>query len=305
MPTPQPAIFTEGGHHYALEYRLRGHEDPAAIRAALASLPSRGSGGPSSPGDGGPHLLVAFGDALWRALAPAAVPDGLRAFETVEGPGGMRAPATQGDLMFWIHGDAIDEVFDAGLEIGAALSALGELRVDLRGFVYHDSRDLTGFVDGTANPRGADAVEAAVVSRGPGAGGTFVLSQRWVHDLRRFGALAVGDQERVIGRTKPDSVELSGDAMPADSHVSRTDVSRDGAAVKIYRRSFPYGTVGEHGLYFLAFACRLERFTVLLDSMFGRSGDGLHDRLLQFTRPVTGAYWFAPSVEDLREVLGR
>ena len=297
MPTPQAAIFAEGEHHYALEYRLRGHEDPAAIRAALASLRSRG--------EGGNHVGVAFGDALWRALAPAAVPDGLRAFETVEGPGGMRAPATQGDLMFWIHGDAIDEVFDAGLEIGAALSALGELRVDLRGFAYHDSRDLTGFVDGTANPVGAAAVEAAVVSQGPGAGGSFVLSQRWVHDLRRFGALAVGDQERVIGRTKPDSVELGGDAMPADSHVSRTDVSRDGAALKIYRRSFPYGTVGEHGMYFLAFACRLERFAVLLDSMFGRSGDGLHDHLLQFTRPVTGAYWFAPSIEDLTAELER
>ena len=298
MPTPQPAIFAEGTHHYALEYRLRGHEDPAAIRAALASLP----GGPQG-------RTIAFGDSLWRALAsaavpPVAVPDELRGFETVEGPDGLRAPATQGDLFFWVQGDATDEVFDAALEIGAAFSALGELRVDLRGFVYHDSRDLTGFIDGTANPKGEDAVEAAVVAEGPGAGGSFVLSQRWVHDLRRFGALAVADQERVIGRTKADSVELTGDAMPTDSHVSRTDISRDGEDVKIFRKSFPYGTAGEQGLYFLAFARRIDRFDLLLQSMFGLSGDGQHDHLLQFTRPVTGAYWFAPSLEDLASALG-
>lgn len=294
MAEPQPAIFAQAVHQYALEYRLRGSEDPAAICAALASLRS-----------GAPDRLIAFGDALWRELAPDAVPEGLRAFETLEGGDGLRAPGTQGDLMFWIQGDAIDEVFDTALEIGAACSALGELRVDLRGFVYHDSRDLTGFIDGTANPTGDDAIAAAVVAEGPGAGGSFVLSQRWVHDLRRFGALPVADQERVFGRTKPDSVELEGDAMPPDSHVSRTDIARDGEAVEIFRRSFPYGSVGEHGLYFLAFACRLERFSFLLESMFGLSGDGLHDHLLQFTRPVTGAYWFAPSVEDLAAALER
>lgn len=272
---------------------MRGHEDADAVRAALGSL-----AGLRVP------LVVAFGDVLWRSLAPAAAPDTLRAFSAIEGPDGLRAPATQGDLMFWIQGDAIDDVFDAALEIGTALSALGELRVDLRGFVYHDSRDLTGFVDGSANPKGDAARAAALVADGPGAGGSFVLSQRWVHDLRRFETLSTGVQERVIGRTKPDSVELEGDAMPPDSHVSRTDISRDGEALKIFRKSFPYGSVGEHGLYFLAFAREIRRFDLLLESMFGLGGDGVHDHLLQFTRPVTGSYWFAPSVEDLEAVRG-
>ena len=299
MPAPQPGIFAAGVHHYALEYRVRGREEPEAIRRALSG-PSRLW---AADDRSDPHVVVAFGDALWRALAPERVPAGLREFTAIEGADGLRAPATQGDLMFWIQGDALDANFDAALEIGGALSALGELRVDLRGFVYHDSRDLTGFIDGTANPTGGDAMAAAVIADGPGEGGSFVLSQRWVHDLRLFGALSVPDQERVIGRTKPDSVELTGDAMPPDSHVSRTDILRGGEAVKIYRKSFPYGTVGEHGLYFLAFACKLERFAFLLDSMFGSTGDGLHDHLLQFTRPVTGAYWFAPAVEDLAELL--
>ena len=296
MPAPQPGIFAAGAQHYALEYRVRGHEEPEAIRSALSGLAAVGE-------RTDPHVVVAFGDSLWRALAPGRIPAGLREFSAIEGADGLRAPATQGDLMFWIQGDALDANFDAALEIGGALSALGELRVDLRGFVYHDSRDLTGFIDGSANPVGDDAVAAAVIADGPAEGGSFVLSQRWVHDLRLFGTLPVPDQERVIGRTKPDSVELTGDAMPADSHVSRTDISRGGEAVEIYRKSFPYGTVGEHGLYFLAFACRIERFAFLLDSMFGLTGDGVHDRLLQFTRPVTGAYWFAPAAEDLAELL--
>jgi putative iron-dependent peroxidase len=107
----------------------------------------------------------------------------------------------------------------------------------------------------------------------------------------------------VIGRTKADSVELQGDAMPADSHVSRTDAKVDGVAMKIFRRSFPYGTVTRHGLYFLAFACDVERFDVQLRRMYGVSGDGLQDRLTGFSRAVTGAYWFAPAKEDLDAAL--
>ncbi len=92
--------------------------------------------------------------------------------------------------------------------------------------------------------------------------------------------------------------------MPADSHVSRTDVTQDGVALKIYRRSAPFGTVGEHGLYFLAFSCDPARFDVLLARMFGASDDGVHDRLTEFSRPVTSSYWFAPSEESLNTVFG-
>ncbi len=140
----------------------------------------------------------------------------------------------------------------------------------------------------------------ALVPQGqPGAGGAFVLSQKWVHDLEAFGALPVAEQERVIGRSKADSIELEGAAMPADSHVSRSDVTLDGVAQKIYRRSTPFGGVAEHGLYFLAFSCELSRFEVQLRRMFGVSGDGLHDRLMAFSRPLTGSYWFAPAEDDL------
>ncbi len=104
----------------------------------------------------------------------------------------------------------------------------------------------------------------------------------------------------MIGRTKPDSVELSADDMPPDAHVARTDVS----SAKIYRRSAPYGTAREHGLYFIAFACELARFDLLLARMFGTSGDGRADHLLDFTQPVTGSYWYAPSAAELATLLG-
>ncbi len=103
----------------------------------------------------------------------------------------------------------------------------------------------------------------------------------------------------MIGRTKADSIELEGDAMPATSHVSRTDVKLNGVAQKIYRRSVPFGGVAEHGLYFLAFSCDLARFDVQLRRMFGVSDDGLRDRLTEFSRPVTGSYWFAPAADEL------
>ena len=138
----------------------------------------------------------------------------------------------------------------------------------------------------------------------PGPGGAFVLSQKWVHDLEAFRALPVAEQERVIGRTRADSIELEGAAMPADSHVSRTDVKLDGVAQKIYRRSTPFGGVAEHGLYFLAFSCELSRFELQLRRMFGASEDGLCDRLTGFSRPTTGSYWFAPA-EDALMRLGK
>ena len=131
-----------------------------------------------------------------------------------------------------------------------------------------------------------------------------MLVQRWVHDLDKFAALDVAAQEAVIGRTKADSIELEGDDMPPDSHVSRTDVKKDGVALKVYRRSAPYATLARHGLYFLAFACARERHQIQLERMYGVSGDGLHDRLIEFSRADTGSYLFAPGERALAEATG-
>jgi putative iron-dependent peroxidase len=181
----------------------------------------------------------------------------------------------------------------------AALRPVATLATEQPCFVYLDSRDLTGFVDGTENPPVEEAPEVAAVAEGPGAGGSHVILARWVHDLTGFEALEVGAQERVIGRTKPDSVELADDVKPATAHIARVVIEVDGEELEIYRRSTPYGTVREHGLQFLAFSADPDRFDQMLARMFGTSGDGLRDELTEFSRPVTGAYYFAPARESI------
>lgn len=302
MAKPQPGIYREGSlFHHVLEYQIDESFDPQAIRTVIADAI------PQAVDQSEPRVasVVAFGSSLWQRLAPELLPEGLLEFTEIKGWGDTACPATQGDLLVWLHGQGHDDVFDAARSLHATVGTIAKLHLDQPGFTYRDSRDLTGFIDGTANPKGPAAHDAALVPAGQaGTGGAFVLSQRWVHDLPAFNRLSVADQEQVIGRTKADSVELQGDAMPETSHVSRTDVSLHGVPQNIYRRSFPYGAAAEHGLYFLAFACRVDRFAIQLDRMFGVSADDIHDRLTEFSRPVTGSYWFAPSCEALTEVFG-
>lgn len=294
MSTPQAGIFIEGSsHHFYLEYVINPTANLDNIRQALCK-----TGNATAT-----NQVIAFGPNLWTNLSPKDIPSGLRDFDAIEGVNGFHNPATQRDLFFWIHGNDLDDVFDHALDIQHIMAPVTSLKLDERGFTYHDSRDLTGFIDGTANPEDEKARLAAVVPDGEaGAGGSFVLSQKWVHDLDKFNALPIPEQEAVIGRTKPDSIELEGDAMSDDSHVSRTDVSEDGVALKIYRRSAPFGSVSEKGLYFLAFSCAVRRFDVQLHRMFGVSDDGLHDRIIEFSEPVTSSYWFAPSQESLADI---
>ena len=300
MDTPQPGIFVEeSAHHLFLEFSLQIGLDRATTENALLAAIElhRNRQGKT------PNLVVAFGPNLWTRMAPSQSPKALRPFDPIEGPAGISAPSTQHHVLVWIHGPGVDDNFDLALEIQRILAPIARLELDERGFRYHDSRDLTGFIDGTENPRGDDRLAVALVPEGePGEAGAFVLTQRWVHDLDAFHALPTEEQERVIGRTKPDSVQLRGDAMPPDSHVSRVDVSVDGVAQAIYRCSVPFGGVRENGLYFMAFACELSRFDVQLARMFGTVEDGLSDRLLQFSKPVTGSYWFAPSMEALENL---
>ncbi|MDE0693226.1 MAG: Dyp-type peroxidase [Gammaproteobacteria bacterium] len=277
----QEGIFEEGAaHHVLLEFEI--------ATPGEARLPGRHLIG--TPVEDGSQV-VAFGPGALGALAPAE----LQPFRAYAGQ--HTAPATQGDLFVWLHGHRRDELFARALEWRDALAPRAGIVREEQGFVFRDSRDLTGFVDGTANPKDDARQEAALVSEPPHAGGSFVLAQRWIHDLPRFGRLPTRDQERVIGRTKADSIELTGDAMRPDSHVSRTDLP----GTKIYRRSVPVGGVRDAGLFFLAFSKDPDRFTRLLDSMFGRTSDGMHDRLLGYSRPISGSFYYAPPRAALAE----
>lgn len=291
MPTPQPGIFVEGStHHRLLELGVPPHDQgglPGALSDLRAVLAAHRT----------VQHVVAFGPGLLRDLAPERRPSDHRAFAEIHGSAGHVAVATQADVFVWLHGAGPDVLFDAARAARRALAPAAEVVRETTGWEYRDSRDLTGFADGTENPPADEARGLAVVGQGSGAGGSFVLTQRYVHDLDAFATLPVTEQEATIGRTKPDSVELEG--KPPTAHISRVVIEEDGEELEIYRRSVPYGTTSEAGLFFLAFSSSLDTFDKMLAKMYGTAGDGLHDRLMDFSRPVSGAYWFAPPVEDL------
>jgi putative iron-dependent peroxidase len=178
----------------------------------------------------------------------------------------------------WINGSTPDVTFDHARAAWLAVLDVATLAAEQPAFVYRDSRDLTGFIDGTANPEPLDAPGVALIPPGlPGECGSHVLAMRWVHDLDAFHALVTSEQERVVGRTKRDSIEFPADQMPPTAHIARTQVSAGEKELQIYRRSVPYGTVGEHGLYFVAFSADRTRYDRMLARMFGTDEDGLRD----------------------------
>ncbi|RWR00846.1 peroxidase [[Pantoea] beijingensis] len=247
--------------------------------------------------DAGLGAVVAFGPTLWRDLTaePGAVE--LKDFLPL-GKGGI-APATQRDLLIHIQSLRHDVNFSVAQ---AALAAFGSsllIEEEIHGFRWVDDRDLSGFVDGTENPQGEARQQVAIISQGNDAGGSYVFTQRWEHDLKMWQRLNVSKQEQVIGRTKATSEELDSNVRPDTSHVSRVDLKENGQGLKILRQSLPYGTAsGTHGLFFIAYCATLYNIEQQLLSMFGER-DGKLDAMLRFTKPKTGSYYYAPSVEQL------
>jgi len=296
MSMPQHGIFAQGTvAHDFLEFDLRPGVGLGALRELRQPAVSAG----------GVNLVLAFGPALWRRLAPGHAPASLRPFSSIVAPDGRTAPATQHDVWLWINGSTPDVVFEHARSAAKTLEEAATLAAEQPCFVHRDSRDLTGFIDGTANPQLLDAPIVALVPHGqPGEDGSHVMAMRWVHDLDAFEALPVPEQERVFGRTKADSVELDDGAKPPTAHIARVEIhDSEGEELPIYRRSVPYGNVHEHGLYFVAFSADLQRYDTMLSRMFGTAPDGLHDHMTMFTRPVSGAYYFAPSLTLLHELV--
>lgn len=296
MATGQPGIFALGTRsHYNLEFDLLPGVAPGDVAAAVVQLRE------PTVTAGGFNLVIGFGAEVWRELAPeGGAPDALRPFDPVDGIDEHSAPATQHDIWIWVHGTGEDLALDAARTCAAVLAPVARLVTERPCFVYRDSRDMTGFIDGTENPPIEAALETALIPDGePGEGGAYVIAQRWIHDLAKFNAQSVPEQENTFGRTKPDSIELDDSVKPPTAHIARVVIEEDGEELEIWRRSTPYGTVQEHGLFFLGFSAELSRFDKMLARMFGVT-DGIRDHLTDFTRPVSGAYYFAPSLESLR-----
>lgn len=207
---------------------------------------------------------------------------------------------TQADLWVWLQGASRGHTFDAARQVTQLLADSVEQKLEVVGFVYHDMRDLTGFVDGIGNPEGELAIATATIPADEaGAGGSYLLTQKWVHKLTDFHQLSQAEQEDVIGHTKPDAQEFSEERMPATAHVGRVDIKHNGEPERLWRRSVPYGDTQKHGLYFVSFANDLERYVRMLNRMFGKTDDGLVDRLTDFSDLETGAWWYCPSEQQL------
>ncbi len=293
--SPQSGIFALGtAAHAYLEFDASQGTPASDVVRAIASLRE-----PRTT-MGGVNLVAGFRPETWREVLPDDAPVELAAFdEDIVGVDGFVMPATQHDAVLWLSGSAYDVIFDVARAAIAELAGVASLADETSSWPYRHDLDLTGFIDGTENPTVIDAPELVLVPDGePGAGGTVLLLQKWVHDAAAWESLPVPSQEAVIGRRKSDSVELE-DKRP-DSHVASTDQDRFG---KIFRRNMPYGTVSDHGTMFVGFSAAQRPLAAMLESMAGLAG-GTRDALTRYTRPLTGAYYFVPSVEGLRQASG-
>ena len=293
--SPQSGIFALGtAAHAYLEFDASQGTPASDVVRAIASLRE-----PRTT-MGGVNLVAGFRPETWREVLPDDAPVELGGFdEDIVGVDGFVIPATQHDAVLWLSGSAYDVIFDVARAAIAELAGVASLADETSSWPYRHDLDLTGFIDGTENPTLIDAPELVLVPDGePGAGGTVLLLQKWVHDAAAWESLPVPSQEAVIGRRKSDSVELE-DKRP-DSHVASTDQDRFG---KIFRRNMPYGTVSDHGTMFVGFSAAQRPLAAMLESMAGLAG-GTRDALTRYTRPLTGAYYFVPSVEGLRQASG-
>ncbi len=297
MKVAQSGIFALGtGSHSYLEFDMHAGSDPLTLVQLIASL------GEPRMTTGGVNLVVGFRPSLWARVAPEDAPDGVVDFaRDVQGVDGYTMPATQHDLWVWVAGHAYHNVFDVTREAMQILAPVAQIATEVAGWTYKESRDLTGFIDGTQNPSLAEAPEVVLIPEGsPGAGGSVVLVQQWTHDIAEFEALSIEAQENVIGRTKATSIELDEEVRGAQSHVSRTTIEENGVERHIFRRNTPFGTATEHGTMFIGFSCEQHRLARMLDRMAGAE-DGVRDALTRYTTVVSGAYYVVPSVEALRK----
>ncbi len=245
------------------------------------------------------HLgaAVAFGNDLWRDLSGGQGAEELKNFTPL---GKGLAPATQRDVLIHIMSLRHDVNFSVAKATLAAFGDSLKVEEEIHGFRWVEDRDLSGFVDGTENPAGDEfRREVAIINGGVDDGGSYVMVQRWEHNMKALDRMKIQDQEKLFGRTKEANEEMEPEDRPVTSHLTRVDLKEDGKSLKIVRQSLPYGTAsGVNGLYFCSYCARLYNIEKQLLSMFGDT-DGKRDGILRFTQPVTGGYYFAPSVERL------
>jgi len=241
---------------------------------------------------------VGIGSDAWDRLKRPQRPAQLRRFAEIRGPV-HTAPATPGDLLFHIRAERPDMCFDLERLLLQSLGDSVRVADEVQGFRYFDSRDLLGFVDGTENPTGDALCQSALIQSDDAAfeSGSYIVVQKYLHRLDKWQALDTESQQSIIGRTKPDNVELE-DAPGRESHKSLTTiVDAQGVEHDILRDNMPFGRPGhgEYGTYFIGYARNLWVIEQMLHNMFIGGKSGHHDRILDFSTAMTGSTYFAPS----------
>src|SRR5271167_433 len=255
--------------------------------------------------EAGLSCVMGIGSDAWDRLFGAPRPAKLHPFrEILAGP--RHAVSTPGDLLFHIRAKHVDLCFELAAQIMTRIGSAVAAADEVHGFRYFDERDLVGFVDGTENPRGDAVADAALVGdEDPAfARGSYVIVPKYLHDLAAWNALPTEAQERIIGRRKLSDIELDDSVNPTSAHSALTTIVQDGKEVKILRDNMPFGrpTQGEFGTYFIGYSRSPSSTELMLENMFVGRPPGNYDRLLDFSRAVTGNLFFVPSASFLEDV---
>jgi len=252
--------------------------------------------------EGDLSCVIGIGSDAWSRLFGEPRPASLHAFREIRS-GTRHAVSTPGDLLFHIRAKRMDLCFELATHITARIGDVVSPEDEVHGFRYFDDRDIIGFVDGTENPRNEAAMEAVLIGQEDGAfaRGSYVIVQKYLHDLDGWNALSTEMQERIIGRTKLSDIELDDSIKPTSAHNALTTITEDGKEVKILRDNMPFGHVasGEFGTYFIGYSRSPRRIEQMLENMFIGRPPGNYDRLLDFSRAVTGNLFFVPSATFL------
>ena len=300
MAREQWGICSEANLH-GLHLFFNAHEGyEPVIREALSQLPKIFDEINEQFSEAMFSGVVAIGANFWSELYPDDKPEGLKPFPAMRHED-RHMPAVPMDLFIQLRSDRQDVNYIASRRILSLFGETIELIEQVPCFRYLDGRDLTGFVDGTENPKGRKRREVALLPPGSKfSGGSFVHIQRYRHHLNRWDSMPTEEQELIIGRTKIEDIEFSGQDMPETAHVKRANVKDDeGKAMELMRQSMPYGNLTTQGLMFISYCARPDNFETILANMVFGSDEGSYDHLLNYTTAETGAAFFAPSIDYL------
>ncbi|KXV66937.1 peroxidase [Acetobacter orleanensis] len=251
--------------------------------------------------DGRLSCVTGIGSHAWDRLFGQPRPKELHPFMEINGV--HHAPSTPGDFLFHIRATRMDLCFELAAAIVSRLEGAAMVVDEVHGFKYFDSRDLLGFVDGTENPEGQDAKIATLIGEEDPAftGGSYVIVQKYLHDLKKWDAIPTEVQEHIIGRKKVSDIELRESAKPSYAHNVLTNIEENGQQLQIVRDNMPFGEIGkgEFGTYFIGYSCSPARTEQMLQNMFVGKPAGNYDRILDVSTAVTGTLFFIPTADFL------